>query len=89
MYHQSGRKVTGPITALKNEVQWRQLIDLFFQEREELCSLLADPSNDLFKPFAHGSGQTLLREALLVIEHNSYHTGQLMIILRELGLMNS
>lgn len=75
-----------PDTALENEDQWHKLKDQYFQEREELCNLISDPSNDLFKPFAHGSGQTLLREALLVVEHTSYHTGQLLIILRELGL---
>ena len=40
-------------------------------------TLVQDLSNDLFKPFAHGEGQTLLREALLVASHNSYHLGQL------------
>ena len=69
-----------------SEHDWENLKDQYFQEREEFCSLISDASNDLFKPFVHGTGQTLLREALLIIEHSSYHTGQLLIILRELGL---
>lgn len=75
-----------PEHKLENEYQWHKLKDQYFQEREEFCSLILDPSNDLFKPFAHGSGQTLFRETLLIVEHTSYHTGQLLIILRELGL---
>jgi hypothetical protein len=43
-------------------------------------ALLQEASNDLFKPFAHGEGQTLLREALLVASHNSYHVGQLVYL---------
>ena len=40
---------------------------------------------DLFTPLAHGSGQTLLREAMLVADHNAYHLGQLVTIRRLLG----
>ena len=43
-------------------------------------ALVQDPSSDLFKPFAHGEGQNLLREALLVASHNSYHLGQLVYL---------
>lgn len=43
-------------------------------------ALVQDPSSDLLKPFAHGEGQTLLREALLVASHNSYHLGQLVYL---------
>ncbi|MGK7392577.1 MAG: DinB family protein [Candidatus Cyclobacteriaceae bacterium M2_1C_046] len=73
-------------TAPENEKEWDDLVTDYFKEREEFCSLLSDDKNDLFKPFPHGSGQTLLREALLIIEHSSYHTGQLLVILRLLKL---
>ncbi len=66
--------------------EWQDLKAHYFSERKELCAYILDPSNSLFEPFAHGSGQTLLREALLVIEHTSYHTGQLLVVLRLLGL---
>ena len=65
---------------------WEELKERFFSEREELCNYLLDQENKLLQPLAHGSGQTLLREALLVIEHTAYHSGQLLIILRLLGL---
>ncbi len=47
--------------------------------------LVADPGRDLLAPLPYGQGQTLLREALLVADHNAYHLGQLVVIRRLLG----
>jgi hypothetical protein len=58
---------------------------MFFEDRDTFLNLLLDLNNDLYKPISHGDGQTLFREALLILEHNAYHTGQLMILSR---LMN-
>jgi uncharacterized damage-inducible protein DinB len=52
---------------------------------EAMVQLVQDPDNDLFTPFGHGSGQTLLREAMLVAEHNAYHLGQIVLVRRLLG----
>ena len=41
---------------------------------------VADPANDLFAEIAHGDGQTILREALLVADHNAYHLGALAVM---------
>lgn len=68
--------------APSSEKEWEELKDSFFKERDEMMNLILDESNGLNKPLAHGDGQTLLREALLVIQHNAYHTGQLAIIFR-------
>jgi hypothetical protein len=46
---------------------------------------VADPMTDLLAPIAHGQGQTILREALLIVDHNAYHLGQLVIVRRLLG----
>ncbi|MDF9798687.1 putative damage-inducible protein DinB [Catalinimonas alkaloidigena] len=73
-------------SAPADEQEWKQLVDHYFEERQQLCELVSDPKNDLFAPFPHGSGQTLLREAILVVEHSAYHSGQLLLILRLLGL---
>lgn len=73
-------------TAPQSKEQWQQLKQNFFQERDEFCQYLLNPSNDLYEPFSYGAGYTLLREALLVVEHNAYHTGQLLAVLRLLGL---
>lgn len=69
-----------------SEQQWKEMIDAYISERDELIKLVLNPEVSLFEPFPHGSGQTLLREALLVIEHSAYHTSQMLIILRLLGL---
>jgi hypothetical protein len=43
------------------------------------------PATDLFAPLPHGQGQTILREALLVADHNAYHLGQWIVVRRLLG----
>ena len=48
-------------------------------------ALVKDPAHDLYRPFPWGDGQTLLREALLIADHNSYHLGQLVLVRRLLG----
>ena len=52
---------------------------------QAMQALVADPATDLFAPIPHGSGQTVLREALLVADHAAYHLGQLVVIRRFLG----
>ncbi|MFD2532550.1 DinB family protein [Gracilimonas halophila] len=68
-----------------SEKEWEELKKSFLKERDEMMNLLLDETNGLTKPFEHGDGQTLLREALLVLQHNAYHTGQLAIIYRLLN----
>ncbi len=48
--------------------------------------LVADHETDLFAAIPHGEGQTILREALLVADHNAYHVGQLVAVRRLLGI---
>ena len=50
-------------------------------------TLVADPATDLFAAIPHGDGQTVLREALLVADHNSYHLGQLVCGPASAGLL--
>lgn len=52
---------------------------------EEMRELVRDPQNNLQEPFAHGGGQTLFREAMLIVDHNSYHIGQIVQIRRLMG----
>jgi len=52
---------------------------------EAMIKLIQGPAQDLFKPFAHGDGQNLLREAMLVAEHNAYHLGEIVVLRRLLG----
>ena len=50
-----------------------------------MVALVRDPSTDLFARIPHGEGQTVLREALLVADHNAYHLGQLVLVLKQIG----
>ena len=59
---------------------WDRSIELFQRDLEEMKKLVADPKQDLTARIPHGDGQTLLREALLVADHNSYHLGQLVFL---------
>lgn len=70
------------------EKEWRRSIETILSETEQMADLVRDEENDLFKPFPHAENRkhTLFREALLVIDHNSYHTGQIVTIRRQLGL---
>src|SRR3954452_2443478 len=55
---------------------WDGSVERFREDAKAMEALIADESLDLFEHLPHGSGQTLLREALLVADHNSYHLGQ-------------
>ncbi|MGN6618339.1 MAG: DinB family protein [Ilyomonas sp.] len=72
-------------TAPKDEAEWQQCVDQIFKDREEFIHLLQDPTEDIYKPFIHGNGQNLLREALLIADHNSYHTAEIIVIRRLLN----
>ena len=48
-------------------------------------ALVADPNTNLFARIHWGDGQTILREALLVADHNAYHLGELIVVRRLLG----
>jgi hypothetical protein len=64
------------------EADWNRSVDQVLSDLRKMRDLVADPDADLFEPFEHGQGQTLLREALLVADHNAYHIGQLMLLRR-------
>ncbi|KEO73994.1 DinB family protein [Anditalea andensis] len=61
---------------------WENTKNDFFKDRKRFNTLLSSHNENLLTPFNHGEGQNLFREALLVIEHNAYHTGQLMLLSR-------
>ncbi len=64
---------------------WDLTVDAFRDEHRQMVALVNDPSIDLFAKIPHGDGQTILREALLVADHNAYHLGQLVYLRRCLG----
>lgn len=64
---------------------WDETVASFKSDLQEMVNLVANPATDLFAVIPHGSGQTILREALLVADHNAYHLGQLVVIRQALG----
>ncbi|WP_246054158.1 MULTISPECIES: DinB family protein [Antarcticibacterium] len=73
-----------PVSKPDTQAEWKELQEAFFQTRKELIFHLE--SSELLQPVGNDTEHNLLREIMLVIEHNAYHIGQLMILLRELGL---
>lgn len=69
----------------EDESTWQKCLDQISHDRTEFIDLLNQTRVDLFTPFLHGNGQNLLREALLIADHNSYHTGEIVLIRRLLN----
>jgi DinB superfamily len=61
---------------------WDKSVKQVLADLEEMATLINDSERDLFAEIPHGDGQTLLREVLLVADHNAYHLGQLVMLRR-------
>ena len=71
--------------APSSEKAWTDSVEAFRSDLQSMVDLVDDESTDLFTPIPWGDGQTILREALLVADHNAYHLGQLITVRRLLG----
>ena len=69
-----------PAEAPASEAEWDRSVQQFQSDLKEMQELIADTKHDLLAKLPHGTGQTLLREALLVADHNAYHLGQLIFL---------
>ena len=67
------------------DAAWEKSAQAFRSDLDEMAQLVTDPKTDLFARIPHGDGQTILREALVLADHNSYHIGQMVLIRRLLG----
>lgn len=65
---------------LGTPVLWQRTIDEFRKDLQQMEELVEDPSTDLYAKIPHGDGQTILREALLIADHNAYHLGALAVM---------
>lgn len=65
---------------------WNESLAAFRRDRDALKQIAEDPARNLFARIPHGSGQTYLREILLVADHNAYHVGQIVAVRRSLGI---
>ena len=64
---------------------WDHSVAAIRSDLKKFEALLTKPDADLFKPFRWGDGQNLLREALLIADHNAYHLGEIVMLRRLLG----
>ena len=65
---------------------WDESLAGYRRDRAAMQALVRDPAIDLFAPVPQGTGQTYLREALLVADHTAYHVGQIVLVRRQLGI---
>jgi len=68
-----------------NDKAWSKSVRSITADLEAMSALVADEGTDLHARIPHGDGQTILREALLIADHNAYHIGQLVLVRRLLG----
>lgn len=68
-----------------DEKAWDKSVLAYHKDLKALSALIEDETTDLFAKIPHGDGQTILREVLVVADHNAYHIGQLVSLRRELG----
>ncbi len=69
-------------TATANEATWQATLHQIRQDQQRFIDLLQNPATDLLAPLPHGTGQTVLREALLIADHAAYHTGEIVLVRR-------
>jgi hypothetical protein len=74
-------KIAGPASA----AAWNKSIQQFRADQQAMIDLVENPKTDLFAKITWGDGQTILREALLVADHNAYHLAQIVDVRRMLG----
>ena len=67
---------------LGNAELWQKTVAEFRRDRQQMETLVEDESTDLHAKLSHGDGQTILREALLIADHNAYHLGVLAVMAR-------
>ncbi len=69
--------------------KWKNSVKNFLDDRKEIETMLEDSAVDLYSPIPHAPDYTIFREIVIVIDHNSYHTGQLLLLRRALGIWSA
>lgn len=73
------------VQAPPDEKAWDKSVRAFRRDLKAMSELVTSESTDLFAEIPHGDGQTVLREALLLADHNAYHLGEMVLLRRMLG----
>jgi len=73
--------------ATTDEAGWRHTISQFQADLAALIAIINDPATDIYAQIPHGApGHTILRESLIIADHNAYHIGEFAILRQILGL---
>ena len=75
-------KETGPV----DDKAWSGALSQIDSDLDEFIELLEH--SNIYQKLLHGSGQTILREALQIADHTAYHTAEIVVIRRLLGDWN-
>ena len=67
------------------DAAWKKSISAIKRDCGAMQTLVENPRTDLYSKIPHGTGQNILREALLIADHNAYHIGQLLLVRQLLG----
>jgi hypothetical protein len=70
---------------LATKTDWGKTLRDYKRDLKELKLMVKDPKVDLYEKIPHGSGQTILREILLVADHTSYEIGEMATMRRVFG----
>lgn len=73
-------------TRAVDEAGWQATLTAIRRDQQHFIDLLENPTTDLFTPLPHGDGQNIFREALLIADHAAYHTGEIVLLRRVLGI---
>ena len=68
--------------------EWEKCMLQIKDDRKAFIKLLKDAGDQLYAPFPYGDGQSLLKEALVLADHNSYHTGEIIVVRKLLNVWN-
>jgi hypothetical protein len=68
-----------------SQKEWDDSAARLLKDTKAMAKLVSNPETDLFRKIPHGSGQTILRQVLLLADHNAYHLGQLVLVRRAVG----
>ena len=71
--------------AITDAAGWARTIEQFRADFAAVCAIATDPRTDLTARIPWGDGQTILRELLLVADHNAYHIGEFAILRQVMG----
>ncbi len=67
---------------------WEATVSSVVSDQQLFAELMRERRNELMRRFEHGDGQSFFNEALLIMDHNAYHVGQIVLIRKLKGWWN-